>query len=76
MFRYILIFQPWIVRAVEESMDLIHHATEGVPANFPFQSIPVEFRYVSHLMPEITLTFLLNDLHLNTIGCLHFSSNL
>jgi hypothetical protein len=74
MFGYVLIFQPWIGGPIEESMDLVHHAAKGMPAYLPLQAIPIELRYISHLMSKITLTFLLHDLHLNTIGCLHLSS--
>jgi len=68
---HILILQPWIVGSVKKSVDLIHHATEGMPANLSLHPLPIEFCHVSYLMTKITFAFSINDLRHNSIRSFH-----
>jgi hypothetical protein len=46
-----------------------------VPANLSLHAFAIKYYLIADVM-EITLTFLVNDLYLDTIGRFHFSSNL
>jgi hypothetical protein len=70
----ILILQPWIMSSIKETVDLIDHTAEGVPANLSFHPFPIESDQVSHLMSKTTPTLLLNNPHLNTIWSFHLPS--
>jgi hypothetical protein len=67
----IFILQPWIAGSVKKSVDLIHHATKGMPANPSFHPFPIEPSQISHLMPKIAFTLLLYNPHLDTIWSFH-----
>jgi hypothetical protein len=69
---HILIFQPRIVRSVEQSMDLVHHTAEGVPADSSLHAFPIKSGKIAHAMSERTLPFLLDDFNLDAIGSFHF----
>jgi hypothetical protein len=57
--------------SIKESMDLIHHAAEGVPADSSFDTFPIELRRISHPVSEATFSLLINHLHLDSILSLH-----
>jgi len=65
------VFQPWIPGSVEESMDLIHHAAEGVPADSPLHAFPIKRGKIAHPMSERTFSFLLDDFNFDAIGSFH-----
>lgn len=68
---HLFISQPWIVRSVEESMDLVHHAAEGMPADSSCHAFPIERRQIAYPMSERTVPFLLDDFNLHAIGSFH-----
>jgi hypothetical protein len=71
MSGYISIFQPWIMGPIKESMDLIHHAAEGVPADFSFHAFPIKRGEIAYAMSERTFSFLFDDFNLDAIGSFH-----
>jgi hypothetical protein len=68
---HILIAQPWIVRSVEESMHLIHHTAEGMPADSSRHAFPIKRGKIAHPMSERTFSFLPDDFNLDAIGSFH-----
>jgi hypothetical protein len=71
MSSYILIVQPWIMGTIKESMDLVHHAAEGVPANPARCPFTIERCHIAYPMSERTFSFLLNNFDLDPIGSFH-----
>jgi hypothetical protein len=69
--RHVFIFQPRIVSSIKESMDLTHHAAEGVPANPARCPFTIERCHIAYPMSEGTFSFLLDDFYLNLIGSFH-----
>jgi hypothetical protein len=68
---HLFIFQPGIARSVEESMDLVHHTAEGVPADPSLHAFPIKRGRVAYPMPERTYSFLFDDFYLDAIGSFH-----
>jgi hypothetical protein len=70
----VLIFQPWIVRSIEEAMDLIGHAAERMPADLSLQAQAVKADQISDVMAEDTSPMLFNDSDFDSIGSFHLFS--
>jgi len=68
---HIFTFQPWILSSVKKSMDLIHHAAEGMPADSSLHAFPIKRGEIAYPMSERTFSFLLNDFDLDPIGSFH-----
>jgi hypothetical protein len=68
---HVFIFKPWIMGSIKESMDLIHHAAEGVPANPARRPLAIERCHIAYPMSEGTFSFLLDDYYLNLIRSFH-----
>jgi hypothetical protein len=71
MGRHLFIFQPGIGRSIEQSIDLVHHTAEGVPADPSLYTLPIKPGRVAHPMSERTFSFLFDDFYLNPIGSFH-----
>jgi hypothetical protein len=71
MAGHLSIFQPGVLGSIKESMDLVHHAAEGVPADSSLHPFPVKRGKIAHPMPKRTLSFLPDDFHLDAIGSFH-----
>jgi hypothetical protein len=71
MSGHIFTFQPWILSSVKKSMDLIHHAAEGMPADSSLHAFPVKRSEIADPMSERTFSFLLDDSDLDPIGSFH-----
>jgi hypothetical protein len=57
--------------SIKESMDLIHHAAERVPANPARCPFTIEGYHIAYPMSKRTFSFLFDDFYLNAIGSLH-----
>jgi hypothetical protein len=63
--------QPWILGSIQESVDLIYHAAEGMPADSSLHAFPIKRGKIAHPMSERTFSFLLDDFNLDAIGSFH-----
>ena len=57
--------------SIKESMDLIHHAAEGVPTNPARCPFTIERCHIADPMSKRTFSLLLDDFYLNSIGSFH-----
>jgi hypothetical protein len=71
MLGHISIFQPWIPASVKESMDLVHHTAEGMPADSSLHALPIKGCKITYPMSEGTRSFLLDNFYFDPIGSFH-----
>jgi hypothetical protein len=71
MARYVFLLQPGVIGPIEKPVDLVHHATERVPADISLQIQAVYAEAIPDLVTEYAGPMLLDDLDFYKIRSLH-----